>query len=419
MMDLQKRLNPTTLSKISIRYRSNERKNLIILLTYVAASIKFFNPSFLANLSFNINNYIYGVLLILIIPYNYLFFIKVYKSYFSKPIKILILSIILAIAMATVLKKQFLLHSIFATIFPVGSYLTFLFITYKRIKTITVERVILIFGICYIILYCISFIMYPIKILHFQDFDDERGIQRIIINGIGFLFLFFFMSISKFFLTSKVKWILFSVISYTCILATAERMYIASASLLAFIFIIKKQNKYVRIVSVICLIFLFDLIYNTPQVQMLIEKTGNEVSVLSNYIRYQSLLYFLNDFQQSSVTLLFGNGFAYGNKSAYGLQMMKLHDKYYWVEDLGFFGLYVYLGLLSIIAYLVIYLKIFKLKQVKGYEYAFFFMYFIALNGLTNYGTYSENFVMPIVLSLYIIQIIKHKSMYENRVNSI
>ena len=76
--------------------------------------------------------------------------------------------------------------------FPLSYILFFLMLNF-RINKNDVERMIVILGILYMIIYSIALIVYPVMIFEgIGHWGNERGFQRISIRGLGFLFLLSF-----------------------------------------------------------------------------------------------------------------------------------------------------------------------------------------------------------------------------------
>ena len=74
---------------------------------------------------------------------------------------------------------------------PYMIYVLFFLLVISKITISETEKIIVVFGILYMVLFTVSYLIFPNTILNVtQAYGDERGFQRIAINGIGFLFLF-------------------------------------------------------------------------------------------------------------------------------------------------------------------------------------------------------------------------------------
>lgn len=386
-------------------YKIRSKNNFGFVLFFTLASISFFNVKYIYDAGLNFYNLIYLGTLAIAAFHNFKYFSRRKNdNIFGLPITLLLIAIMLSILSASVIRDQPLYLSFIAALFPVFGYLFYFYFSNVNEPVRSIEKVIIVIGTLYIILFAISFKIYPRKVLIFQDFEDDRGAYRVIINGVGFLFLLFFLAVTKLFTQDRIKWLIVAVVTFACILLTLERLYIISSALVGGGFIILRQKPIMKIVTVLCIAGIIVLVTSLNAFKILSKKTSGEVGYVHQNVRIQSAKYFLDAFQIPPLTPVLGNGFAYGNESAYGRQLDKLHNKYFWVEDLGFVGLYVYLGILSLVAYGLIYFKILRTKIAKGNEYAQLFMLFILINGLTNYGTYNANFLLCVVMSLYVIQ---------------
>ena len=112
-----------------------------------------------------------------------------------------------------------------------------------------------------------------------------------------------------------------------------------------------------------------------------------------------------NDFQKEPWTYALGNGFAFG-RSAYGSRLVNLNTtQSLYIEDLGFIGLYIYAGIIAVLAYVIIFYKSFFAKIPEGFVYVKLFIAFLFLNGLTSFTSFSDSFVPAIVFCLYIMDV--------------
>jgi len=75
------------------------------------------------------------------------------------------------------------------------------------------------------------------------------------------------------------------------------------------------------------------------------------------------------------------------------------------VEDLGLIGLYIYMGLLGVIAYVIIFYKGFREKLSDEFRYLKMFVAFLLFIGLNSYATYNASFIACIVFVLYLYEV--------------
>jgi hypothetical protein len=295
-----------------------------------------------------------------------------------------------------------MISSISATISQVMGYIVFFYLVKKKITAETIEKVIVIVGVLFVIVFSTSFLIYPDKFVEFYDLGGDRGFQRIFVAGDGFLFLLFFLSINKYVSYKKSSWLLLSIVTYVCIIITLTRVYILGASMLAIIYFILSKRTYIKVLVVTIVAVMFLVIPNLTFVKNLQVETNEQTSNIQDYIRFRAADYFTSDFQPSIITSVLGNGFAYGEKTSYGREILKLRSEGYFIEDLGLLGLYIHLGVLAIIAYIMIYYKGLRTKLQDDFVYLKLFIGFMIFLSVTTSITFNSSFIFPIVFTLYL-----------------
>jgi hypothetical protein len=373
---------------------------IVFLYTTTLASIGFFKPIFLEE-DAPIYKYLFGLLLIMSVLLT--FFTKTRrKSHFDLPFNLIITSIGLSILSAYIFWNQSIIYSVFASLSPAAGYVFYYYLDSTKPNTHTLEKIIITIGLTFCILYLISFAIYPSKILHYSEATD-RSVQRIFLNGEGFLFLFFFYSINKYSTSSSKKWLLYALLAFSCVLLNQTRVFIASTSIITLWYILRSQTLVTRIVTLLAFSLLLLYVSQLEIVKTLTLKTGEQLSELEQYIRYKAAEHYLTDFQQSYVTYILGNGWGYGDKTEYGKKIQDLQKHGYYISDLGLIGLYVHLGVLSILAYIIFFYKSMKLKLDKENQFLKMFVFFLLLAGATTSATFQAGYILPIVFTFYLL----------------
>ena len=85
--------------------------------------------------------------------------------------------------------------------------------------------------------------------------------------------------------------------------------------------------------------------------------TVEQMSSFSSDIRYQAIKFFTNQFQPSSFSKIFGNGFY--THETYSEYFNKLHSIGFFTEDIGLIGFWTHFGLFGVVAWLLIFKKVF------------------------------------------------------------
>ncbi|MDI9873362.1 hypothetical protein [Flectobacillus rivi] len=213
------------------------------------------------------------------------------------------------------------------------------------------------------------------------------------------------MSLNKISNKEGSSWFIWMGLSLICIILSLTRTYIIFTLLLSGIYILRNSSIYIKIILVIVLYLGGQTISDSKIFQKLSETTSKDLESAEDYIRIKAATYFIGDFQPSPYTKILGNGFPYGTKSKFGrfTENLKKTD-WFFIDDLGLLGLYIYLGPLAIIAYLVIFYKTFKVKLPSEFLYLKLFMVFIFLIGLNSYATYNSDFLIAIVFVFYLYE---------------
>jgi hypothetical protein len=373
---------------------------IVFLYITTLASIGFFKPIFLED-DAPIYKYLFGLLLITSVLLT--FFNKTrQKSHFDLPFNIIIISIGLSILSAYIFWNQSILYSVFASLSPAAGYVFYYYLVSSKTNTAILEKIIITIGLTFCILYLVSFAIYPTKILHYSEATD-RSVQRIFLNGEGFLFLFFFFSINRYSTSSSKKWLFYALLAFSCVLLNQTRVFIASTSIITLWYILRSQTLVTRIITLLAFSLLLLYVSQLEIVKSLTLKTGEQLSEFEQYIRYKAAEHYLTDFQQSILTYIFGNGWGYGDKTDYGQKIQDLQKNGYYISDLGLIGLYIHLGVLSILAYIIFFYKSLRLKLDKENQYLKMFVFFLLLAGATTSATFQAGYILPIVFTFYLL----------------
>jgi hypothetical protein len=388
--------------------RMNQKKtakrkgNFAFILLFTLSSFVFFRPLFLVSDNNPVPKYIYFVLLLWVTfsSLNSMFFKRPYQ--FSFPVKLLLLGIVASIISATTFRGQALFDSILAAEYPVLGYIFYFYLIERKVKITILEKVIIWAGLAFIVTFLISFLAYPTHLFQYNETLEDRGFQRILLTGSGFLFLFTFYALNRVLTKRTLKWMVILMVCYLCVILSLTRIYILSTAAISIFFIWKKQGAFIKLVLISLLYGAVIFISQLSFTQKLLSKTQDDTEDIQNYIRFQSALYYTTEFQISPATMVLGNGFGYGDKTEYGRKLGQLQSQGFYVEDLGFLGLYVYMGVFAILAYVLIFYKSFKAKLPPEYLYLKMFIIFLFLNGLTSSATFGESTILAIALTLYL-----------------
>ncbi|RZL46163.1 MAG: hypothetical protein EOP00_15830 [Pedobacter sp.] len=377
-------------------------KKPIFLFLLVIFSLKFFDATFAS--SGILKNLAFGFMLIAIlisVPY----FFK-YSGGFVFPIQLIAGSIFISIFMAWYTWGQDLSYS--GTTIPFMIWFVFFYLLSTNISIQTIEKVILIYGVIYIILFLFQFTHNDIVYFGTRDFVLDRGVIRIIFPGGGVFILSCFISINKVTNAGKYKyyWLAFALFGIFIIILQVTRQQIFLMLLVYLAHFLKNVKLPYKILTIVFFFFAsyFFLTSSLSISKGLTEQQKADSSAGDSYIRVLAAKYFLTDFTPNEISKIFGNGF-YNDTSKYGKVLTFLANNYgYFMTDVGLVEVYITFGIFALLGYLLILFKSLTISIPKEYKYLKYYLWMILGTSLTSDFLISFNYLIATVLVLYCYQ---------------
>ena len=373
---------------------------IVYIFLFFLSTFCFFSP---IAISLRFFSFLYAILLTPILVYYFPKGIFSANTLVGKGVILIILSSLLSIMGANLIWNQELLMTLSATL-PMFAYTSFFFLQKEEIEIPVLEKIILIIGLLCAFVQFLSLYIFPDALFVGVDFfSDGRGFQRILPGGMGFLFLAFFLSLRKIVKEKSRISIAFFIIFFISIILSLTRLYIFAAFVLTLLYTLRKTSVWIKILSVLFIIITLNYLYKTEFVQNLLVLTNDEIgNNTTEYVRFGSADYYFNEFPPNGLAKIIGSGVNTG-ESNFDLSVKFQEDQYgYYISDIGFIGLYVRYGLLSIIGYLLIYyIVLFKVGE--RYDYAKYYLFFILINGFSNHATFHPDFIASLSVAFYII----------------
>ena len=213
--------------------------HLFFILLFCISSISFFSPTFLNSSLLLYSYYFIFCCSTLIIIFNYK---RSYYNTFSIPVLLILFAALFASVNTMYSWNQSPYDSI-RGVLPIMSYILFFLLSTFKMNKEDTEKIIIILGIFFVIVFLYSFYIYP-RILfgEIDQHDESRGFQRIRTDGIGYLFLLSFYSLSEFLIKKRSVFILVYLLTMVCIVLSLTRTYIGFSVLFSIFFILKKSN---------------------------------------------------------------------------------------------------------------------------------------------------------------------------------
>jgi hypothetical protein len=314
----------------------------------------------------------------------------------------------MSVAVAYVSWGQGWSHSILATIaFMLWPF--FFYLRHINYPVQTLENLIVISGIIYIILY--FFQLTHSGTVYFgydKEFDISRGIPRVIFPGGGLFYLTIFIALSKFSTQSQYRWFWLMLIFLGLIVTIFQvtRQFIAATILIYIFHFFRNQQFYKKFfLAVSCVFIIYFIVQSDNPVFKGLKTTQEEtVDEGKNYIRVQSGLYFLTDFSPSIINRIFGNGVPYNERSTYGRFSQSLESLGYYLSDVCIIASYAMFGILSVIGFITIWIKSFTIKLPPRYYYLKYYLWFLLFTCFTSDSIYTHKYLISTVIVLYCYQ---------------
>jgi hypothetical protein len=332
---------------------------------------------------------------------------------FIVPIQLLTLAMLLSILVSYLTWGQSIPLGFLITI-PFLLWPIFFILLKIEVPIDMIEKVIIIFGLIYIVCYFYQFanpynVMFNLGMVD-DEYRESRGIIRIIFPGAGVIWLLTCMTVTK--LTdsaSKYKffWFILLILGIIIPFMQATRTYIVPTILIYCYHFAKNislsKKIAISIVLVIGGVFLSD--FEIPVIEGILEQQEKQTEDGTKDIRYIAGTYFLTEFSPTPINKILGNGMGH-ERSEYGQFIDNLGQKGLFIPDIGIFGIYSYFGIIPVIAWALIGYKVYKYKIPEKYiyiKYYFFYIYFCAITGSTFYHIH---YLISTIFALYIFQTI-------------
>jgi hypothetical protein len=370
------------------------------VLFFCLSVLMFFQPAMIKP---SLLYYIYYALFSTSFIFILLFYKTTYNNFFTAPILLLLLAAIISGFLSSYYWEQSLIDS-FKALSPFLFYILFFLLSILKLKIHEVEEIFILLAILYILVFTITFISFPVHTFgNIEKYGDERGFQRIVVNGDGLLFLFSFYLLGQYFKQRKARFLILFFITLVFIFLLLTRTIIVASILVFSLFMLRKTSYLKKILVIFSICCFMYVISQMNFYKLLADTTRDQVKNINEDIRIRSANYYLNNFSQNTLTKIFGNGQVYyGNN--YADYMNRLEEEFnYYQSDIGYIGLYSKFGILAIIAYLMLIYRTYKISIPEEYAYCKYFLYFVFLISIIIDAPFNTSFIPAIVLALYVL----------------
>lgn len=336
-----------------------------------------------------------------------------FKKNFTFMIVLIFISVIFSMYLALNQHDQSILLSLYEQR-NIYYYLVYFLLHLIKVNPKDLKRIIIILGLIYVLFYFLQIVLFPFEIFE-TEIGESRGTLRIFLPGITFLMISYYYALQKFLESNKFPYFLLIILTLVIIILLGGRSLLAITVFVTVInLIMAKRIKsrvliyFLIVASAVIIYFAFSNIF-----LKLIEETETTQKLGSSYVRIRALKFFFQNLFPNFWTYLFGNGVVSG-RSEYGEMMMLYNMKYgFYLVDIGIFGNYINFGLIFVAGVFGLLWKIFKIKIQKEYQFIKFFFMVIALSLITGGGFSESEFIIPLCMSLYLLDVSHYYRMKE------
>lgn len=288
----------------------------------------------------------------------------------------------------------------------------------------SLENVILIFGVLYIVLWLYAFTQLPTMVFGYVAEDSDylsadRGIVRINFIGRGNVIMAFFLSLNRYKNNKKIKWLLLAIFFFVFNVLQVTRQLIVWPLLVALIYMLWRNKKLV-IASILC-VGLWSIF--SPKIKMSEDSLiGSMVNITQNQfekseggeedVRVKEYQYFFTKWHDDFITMLFGTSQPNGN-SAFGewYYYKLIPQKQIILADVGYGSMFAKQGLLGLILYACFFITAIKMKVPKERMYTKLWFYFMIFANIAASWYYMADFVVCSAICAYVLIKAKQESM--------
>jgi hypothetical protein len=289
------------------------------------------------------------------------------------------------------------------------SWFFFFYLLHKTPQIYKLERLILLIGVIYIVLYFFQFISYPVKMFGYDNaVQDTRGTIRVLLPGDSVFILLTFMSLNKYTasLNKKKFWLVITVLCLIITILQVTRQNIFAVFVIYMFHLLRTKSVKTRIIA-LSLIFGAFIFFNFSNLQIakgIREVQENTQKQGQKYIRFVAAKYFITDFSPNNRSRVFGNGLPYGDKNAYGkFVITKLQSKkLFFYTDVGIIAVYALFGIFAVMGYIIIFIKSISLPLPSEYHYLKYYIWFLMITMFTSHSIFHFNFIFTTIIVLYL-----------------
>lgn len=286
-------------------------------------------------------------------------------------------------------------------------FFSFFFLLKQNIPIEKIEKFLLFFAVLYFLLWLIAIYNIP-RLIFGQNLSGDlanvdRGFFRLWIPDKEHFPILLFFSLGQFLLRKRYLYAVMAFFFLLIIILHVGRQMImwSLISSTIMIFMLLKKHKIQLLIGVIVIYILAQwILQNVEGVSIMLDMTQKQTSNADQDIRTLAIKHFIFDFPHNPVAILFGNGIPCENTELRQF-FNSAFRKGYFIEDVGFVGMYVKYGLWMVIIMLTLLVKCFCIKVESRYLYLKFYILYVY--GMYLFGHALTTDIFYVMIAYYII----------------
>ena len=292
---------------------------------------------------------------------------------------------------------------------PMYWFIAYFFLSVNNFQKEELEKALVAFAILYSVLYIFQYFLYPTIFFDIRiDDDPVRGTLRIFLPGRVFLFVGYFIFLTKFLKSNRLVFLYPLLLFFSVALLQATRQFVFSLLLVTlFAILFTRQVKSRGFIILLLSISAFPIFFIFQDIILgLIElsQSATKGTDLSASARERALQFFIYDFFPSNSAYILGNG-ADHMRSPYGLKVDMLKRFNFYQSDIGLIGDYTKYGLIFVMGAFLTVLKLLKSKVSPGLNYIkYYALTIILLIPLSSFFT-TPSAILVLCVLFYLIDV--------------
>lgn len=364
----------------------------------------------------------------LFFPIYFMFFLKGYKkdTPFSKPLLLLIISMVLSMFSCMIFHNQSLISSF-------GCYVTYAAIAFffllrkMNINPNTIERVLFWMFVIFCVCYIYQIMVLPKLFFLSSDRDVNYSLpiflRRIRLPGMSLVGLGALFSLNKI-LFGQRKYIFTFVLALIVILLFGFRTLLAFIAIFSFVMIIRIYGFSYKILLSFVFLGLVGWGFSVTEFgqeifgAMLERQDNDQTFANKDYIRYTTLFYYYGQHYQNLLEMFLGSGLAErGTGSSYEMYYVKLESCGIHYFDWGLLGISWMMGMLSLVAMIWYPIRAFLTKMPNDKLYLSIWFGYLLACAFTSAEFVRQGCFLVQGIALYLITIYSNQYRYEKNYN--